>query len=127
MRRCLSLLRCLILGALLFGFSGAHWSAFQTYAWTGMLLDNWRAGSLSEAVSKTFDGRHPCKVCQSIEKARHKEKAPDKALRLQKLEAVLTASIHFPEPIPVPRRFFPSMIAAQQLALPPPTPPPRLA
>lgn len=53
---------------------GLHWALLQTMAWTGMIIRNSRDASLSEAVSKTFDGKHPCKMCKVIKQARAEEK-----------------------------------------------------
>jgi hypothetical protein len=45
---------------------GAHWVLLQTFAWTTMLADNLHSNSLREAIIKTFDGQHPCPICQAI-------------------------------------------------------------
>jgi hypothetical protein len=57
---------------------GLHWTLLQTVAWTGMLISYSRDASLSEAVSKTFDGKHPCKMCKVIKQARAEEKQQQK-------------------------------------------------
>lgn len=57
---------------------GLHWTLLQTVAWTGMLISYSRDASLSEAVSKTFDGQHPCKMCKVIKQARAEEKQQQK-------------------------------------------------
>ena len=56
---------------------GLHWAFLQTVAWTGMLVRYAQQGSLAEAVSKTFDGEHPCKMCQFVETGRAKERQQD--------------------------------------------------
>ncbi len=53
---------------------GLHWAVLQTIAWTGMIVKYSRDASFTEAVSKTFDGEHPCKLCLAIEKGRADEK-----------------------------------------------------
>ena len=53
---------------------GLHWTLLQTIAWTGMIVSYSRDASLAEAVSKTFDGKHPCKMCKVIKQARAEEK-----------------------------------------------------
>jgi hypothetical protein len=53
---------------------GLHWAFLQTIAWTGMIISYSRDASFSEAVSKTFDGEHPCPMCKVIKKARAEEK-----------------------------------------------------
>jgi len=52
---------------------GWHWALLQTVAWTGMIISYSRDASLSEAVSKTFDGEHPCAMCKMIKKGRADE------------------------------------------------------
>ena len=53
---------------------GLHWTLLQTVAWTGMLLTYSRGTSLSEAVTKTFDGQHPCALCKFVRDGRAEEK-----------------------------------------------------
>ncbi|NOS72314.1 MAG: hypothetical protein HOP33_20615 [Verrucomicrobia bacterium] len=53
---------------------GLHWALMQTVAWTGMIISYSRDGSFTEAVSKTFDGQHPCCLCKVIQKGRAEEK-----------------------------------------------------
>jgi hypothetical protein len=53
---------------------GLHWAVLQTVAWTGMIVKYSRNGSFTEAVSKTFDGKHPCAMCKVIEQGRAEEK-----------------------------------------------------
>jgi len=52
---------------------GLHWAVLQTVAWTGMIVSYSRGASLREAVSKTFDGQHPCCLCKAIQKGRADE------------------------------------------------------
>ncbi len=47
---------------------GLHWAALQSVAWAGMLLNYSRSGSVGSAIVKTFDGRHPCPLCNAIAK-----------------------------------------------------------
>jgi hypothetical protein len=53
---------------------GAHWAFLQAVAWTGMIVSYSREASFTEALSKTFDGRHPCRMCRMIQKGRADEK-----------------------------------------------------
>jgi len=53
---------------------GAHWALLQTVAWTTMLADNLRSGSLHDAVTRTFDGQHPCCLCKAIAAGKQSEK-----------------------------------------------------
>jgi hypothetical protein len=106
---------------------GLHWAFFQSLAWTSMLADNLRRDSLAQAVTHTFDGRHPCSLCQAIAAGKKSEKKSESAPHFKALE--------FP-PAPknfvltIPARFgFPARadIVAESLSETPPTPPPRNA
>lgn len=64
-----------IVAALILAFSlGLHWAALQLVAWTGMIVTYARDASVAEALSKTFDGEHPCKLCLAIKEGRAQEK-----------------------------------------------------
>lgn len=70
-------LGCVMMATALFLVAGGHWAMLQGVAWAGMVKDFSRTGSLTEAVGKTFDGKHPCAMCKKIASARtHEEKAP---------------------------------------------------
>ena len=66
--------------------TGAHWAVLQSVAWTTMLADNLCTHSLAEAVTQTFDGRHPCCLCKAIAAAKKSEKKSEFTLQTQKLE-----------------------------------------
>jgi hypothetical protein len=53
---------------------GLHWAVLQTVAWTGMLFTYSRDASFKEALTKTFDGQHPCPLCKAIKQGRAEEK-----------------------------------------------------
>ncbi|HEY2951339.1 MAG TPA: hypothetical protein VGK40_02085 [Verrucomicrobiae bacterium] len=46
---------------------GGHWAVLQTAAWVGMVISYSQDSPLKEAVVKTFDGRHPCKLCKAVQ------------------------------------------------------------
>lgn len=108
---------------------GGHWALLQSVAWTTMIAANLSAhDSLTEAVSKTFDGEHPCPLCKAIKAGKTSE---------QKSEAVTPALKKFefvnqtpPFVFIAPSAFtlvgwrveFPSSFSTA-----PPTPPPRAA
>src|SRR4051794_17579576 len=68
--------------------TGTHWALLQSVAWTTMLAGNLRTGSFSEAVQKTFDGKHPCNLCKEIKTGQRSEKKPKFSYSLHKLEFV---------------------------------------
>ncbi|MCL4180100.1 MAG: hypothetical protein KJ072_20425 [Verrucomicrobia bacterium] len=53
--------------------SGGHWLLLQSVAWGGMLISYSTRTSISEAISRTFDGKHPCKLCRVVQAGREKE------------------------------------------------------
>lgn len=104
---------------------GAHWGALQSVAWTTMLAENLQSGSVSQALEKTFDGRHPCPLCKAVAAGKAAEQKSDFTLELKKLEYppvpecfVLVAPAQFK--ILPQANFF-----AAALAQEPPVPPPR--
>ena len=106
---------------------GAHWAVLQTLAWTTMLADHLQSDSLTVALVKTFDGRHPCCMCRAIAAGKKSE---------QKSEyTVSTIKFEYP-PAGEPRGFFPPVqferlplanTFAPGLSSQPLTPPPRPA
>ncbi len=56
---------------------GMHWALLQTVAWTGMVISYSQRGPLQEAISMTFDGKHPCALCKAIQKGRADEQKRD--------------------------------------------------
>ena len=105
--------------------TGLHWAVLQSVAWTTMLADNLRTQSLTEAVTHTFDGNHPCCLCKAIAAGRKSEQKKEFTAPLQKLEFppvkenfVLIAPSSF-QLLPQANTF------ADSLTQKPPTPPPR--
>lgn len=107
---------------------GLHWALLQSVAWAGMVVDYSRNTSLAEALSRTFDGQHPCRMCCLIREAQKQEKKQDIQVTTVKLEA----------PAPVPSADFgfaarpilplPGFVTPASAALDaPPLPPPRTA
>lgn len=45
---------------------GAHWAALQTVAWGRMFLEFSAQDSVAAALTKTFDGQHPCPMCLKV-------------------------------------------------------------
>ena len=64
---------------------GLQWALLQTVAWTGMIISYSRDASFTEAVSKTFDGQHPCPLCKVIKQSRAAEKKQEKEAPINKL------------------------------------------
>lgn len=70
------------------GTTGAHWLTLQTVAWTTMLANDLHNGSLQEAVTRTFDGKHLCCLCRQIASERKSEKETEFSVSLKKNEFV---------------------------------------
>jgi hypothetical protein len=106
--------------------TGLHWAALQTVAWGTMLAANLsNQQSLTEAVSQTFDGEHPCPLCRAI-KAGKKSEQKSEALTLKlKLEFPPVAG-SFVLVTPTRFTFVPTEIfSADSLLSKPLLPPPR--
>jgi hypothetical protein len=54
--------------------TGGHWAVLQACAWAGMLVRFSQEGTVGEAISKTFDGRHPCRLCKLVREGRAEER-----------------------------------------------------
>jgi hypothetical protein len=112
---------------------GGHWLVFQSFAWASMIVNFSHQGSLTWAISRTFDGLHPCVICISIQQGRQEEQAENKKLPSVKPDETPTLWC-------APGRMvlsLPSRLAAEAIPFvpgwyfgflePPPTPPPRAA
>lgn len=62
------LARLAVLGAFLAGL-GLPATLLQGFAWARMTLDYARADGWRAAVSETFDGAHPCRLCLVLRSA----------------------------------------------------------
>ena len=81
--------------------SGAHWCALQALAWTGMIVSRSQTATVSEAVSTTFDGDHPCALCQVVEKGQQREQENQDARLVEvlaKLSFLQPAAVAVPAP-----------------------------
>ena len=62
---------------------GAHWLVLQSVAWVGMVVSYSQEASVTEAFSKTFDGEHPCRLCEFVKEGRNAEGKQQKAQKLE--------------------------------------------
>jgi hypothetical protein len=105
--------------------TGGHWALLQTVAWATMLANNARTECLADAITKTFDGRHPCPMCRQIAESRQSEKKSDMQIETRKLEYPREVAVFIFTP---PNHFFllgERISSAPLLTEAPPTPPPR--
>ena len=93
------------MGLVLFFTAGGHYVLLQTVAWTAMVHDFSRTGSLSLAVEKTFDGRHLCPLCKKIAKAHAAEEKAPATVKVEKKAEVFVTSKSTEVPAPIWRSF----------------------
>ena len=109
----------------LIGATGTHWALLQSVAWTTMIADNLRTASFSEAVRRTFDGNHPCHLCEHVAAGRKAEKKSEFPTWANKLEFLSERPI-FVFCAPGDFRLLPVVDdSASALERKPPVPPPR--
>jgi len=109
--------------AALFLSTGGHLALLQGVAWATMIRDYSRTASVTAAVEKTFDGKHPCPLCKKIAAQRsHDEKAPV-TVKAEKKAEVFLASASTLIPLPLIRAFayppHPFLNVPEQLSAPP--------
>lgn len=56
---------------------GLHWTALQSIAWASMLARHLVEAPLSTALTKTFDGKHPCRLCLAVAEGRRSQQPAD--------------------------------------------------
>jgi hypothetical protein len=105
---------------------GLHWALLQSVAWTGMFVSYAQQTTVREALTKTFDGKSPCRLCKLVREGQQSAKAKESFLPLVKVESLPceAAFVLLPPVLSV------SLTATDSAAFPrtesPPTPPPRL-
>ena len=110
---------------------GGHWLVLQSVAWTRMLGEFSKQDSLPAAISKAFDGQHPCPMCLKIRAGRQQEERQPKDASLTKIERLpdLTISNRQVFLAFVPTETLGAALTAPRLPTDfidsPPTPPPR--
>ena len=90
-----------------------------------MVISYSQNATLTEALEKTFDGKHPCPLCKKIAESKRSEKKSDSDLDLKKFEfSLVTSEFTFSAPafLDEPN---PTNESALTLAKTPPVPPPR--
>jgi hypothetical protein len=119
---------CAAMGVALFLVTGGHLAVLQGIAWTTMVHDFSRTGSLTKAVDQTFDGRHLCPLCKKIATARAAEEKAPLTLKVDKKAEVFVtqASAELPKPICRPQIYGPApCVAMPERSDAPPVPVPR--
>ena len=78
--------RKLLVFIILVAVTGGQWAVLQSAAWAGMLVNNLRTQSLADAVTRTFDGQHPCPLCKAIESGKKSEKKSEIEAKATRIE-----------------------------------------
>jgi hypothetical protein len=106
---------------------GTHWMFLQSLAWVGMVVNYSQGATIADALQKTFDGRHPCKLCKLVRAGKATEEKQDTKKPEIKIDyAVLSQTLRFvslrPEPLS-----FPTPASSRERRDLPPSPPPEPA
>ena len=103
---------------------GLHWAVLQSAAWMGMVVQYSRGSTVSEAIQKTFDGNHPCKLCKIVREGKKSERKQDSNTPSKQLDPCVqfeTLSFVFPcFPAAQTRRFFTFSDRLDLPSVPPP-------
>lgn len=120
--------RFLLVSALMISI-GAQWAALQTAAWVSMAVSyTINTGSISEGLSETFDGRHPCKLCCLVKKGSESEKKDPKQESVKKKLELFAGETRRHFMVPAVTQMNPAVDdVAVVHAHAPPVPPPRVA
>jgi len=106
---------------------GLHWAVLQSFAWSTMLASNLTRTSLSVALERTFDGKHPCALCKVVAEGRKSEKKSNTEFSLKKIDGIAhSATVTVSRPACFPLAIGPSTHPPTVLYRPP-VPPPRSA
>jgi hypothetical protein len=117
----------LLIALALAGSIGLHWAVFQSVAWLGMVISYSQQAPLTEALSQTFDGKHPCSLCNRIAEAKKGQHKSERQFEIKKLEGV---DLRRANPILPTASFIchtTGNTTAPLLSEAPPVPPPRVA
>lgn len=80
---------------------GLHWCILQSIAWAGMVVNYARDTSISEAIQKTFDGKHPCALCKAIQKGKQAGRNQESNFSKKRLDPCVKLelpALYFPSP-----------------------------
>ena len=108
--------------------TGGHWFALQTVAWFTMAVNFAQQDPLDIALKKTFDGKHPCRICKTVEAGRKSEQKQPTLKVEPKLEFCFSrqaVTVPMPSLLTNHLTIFDTSLSSRSEA--PPTPPPRPA
>ena len=105
---------------------GGHWAILQSVAWVTMVASYSQTAPLKTALVKTFNGEHPCPICQLVATGKKSEQKQETQKLLVKLDFFLapTRLAIYPPSRARPRSDPGGPGNSRREA--PPTPPPRV-
>jgi hypothetical protein len=104
---------------------GLHWIALQSVAWTTMVIEYSKHAPLCQAITQTFDGAHPCSLCDAVNKGKNSEKKSDFQSPTPKIDMICAPhAISLPPPF-VRFEYATNSFHLSQCRSSPPVPPPR--
>lgn len=81
----------------------------QVLAWTGMVIDYGSRYGVTEGISRTFDGQHPCSMCEKITQQKQAEPVEKSTTSLPSNKLVCLAVSTTQAPMPtvlLPHKYF---------------------
>jgi hypothetical protein len=104
---------------------GLQWLALQSIAWTAMIVDYSKKGSICRAIARTLDGAHPCSLCHVVNSANTAEKKADLQLLTPKIDMICASrAISLFQPF-VSVEYAARDFSFDKVGRSPPVPPPR--
>lgn len=120
--------RCLLVAALMTSI-GLHWAVLQSAAWVGMAVAySVERGSVVQGLSDTFDGEHPCPLCQAVSEGVKDGPASDGPAPVKSVKELTLALVSIPVFVfssAPPVSWSTTSEAAEARAQAPAAPPPR--
>jgi hypothetical protein len=104
---------------------GLQWVALQSIAWTAMIVDYSKRGSLCEAIKQTFDGAHPCSLCRIVNRGKTTDKKSDPQLLTPKIDMICVWRANSSLRPFIPFEYTVRDFWSFQIGRSPPVPPPR--
>jgi hypothetical protein len=107
--------------------TGGQWFVLQSLAWVTMAVSFAQTDRLDVALEKTFNGKHPCRLCKTVEEGRKSEQKQATLKVETKLEFFFDReAVELPEPPEaIHHTFFVVLYFSRTDS--PPVPPPRAA
>jgi hypothetical protein len=105
--------------------TGLHWIAFQSIAWTTMIVDYSKHAPPRQAITRTFDGMHPCSICHLVNKGKNSEKKSDLQPLTSKIDIICTKRAITLLPPFIYFEYWAGDFSFSEIGDSPPVPPPR--